>query len=212
MTKRIPKTATPENISAPIVHILNYLHPVNPRIIEYFNKHIYPCNFRKGKLLLKAGEKCDHVYFILKGAIRGFVKEGGREITTWITAENEFVTSITSYDLDTPAIENMQALEDCQMLCMKFADMQELYEIEPEFNIHGRKLLQRYYRDAEGRAFIVRLTKAEYKYNYFLKMHGGLANRVPLKYIASYIGITLETLSRVRKKISLANGVSKEPA
>ena len=65
-----------------------------------------------------------------------------------------------------------------------------------------RKLLQQYYKDAEGRAFVARLTNAENKYKYFLKRYRHLANRVPLKYIASFLGITLETLSRTRKKMS----------
>lgn len=80
--------------------------------------------------------------------------------------------------------------------------MQELYNQYPEFNITGRKILQHYYRDAEARAYIVRLTSAEKKYNHFIEKYNHLANRIPLKYIASYLGITIETLSRVRKKIS----------
>jgi CRP-like cAMP-binding protein len=66
----------------------------------------------------------------------------------------------------------------------------------------ARKIFQRYYADAEKRAFIARLTKAENKYRYFLLRHRDLANRIPLKYIASYLGVTLETLSRIRKKFS----------
>ncbi len=193
---------TNQQLAAPIIELLNYMHPVNPDIAAYMNAHIYKCSFRKGKMLLKSGERSNHVYFIRKGAIREFVKEGNKEITTWITAENEFVTSIGSFDLQVPAMENIQAIEDCDLLCMTYADLQNLYMEIPEFNIIGRKLLERYYRDAEGRAFIVRLTKAEYKYNYFLKVHSHLANRIPLKYVASFIGITLETLSRIRKKIS----------
>jgi CRP-like cAMP-binding protein len=204
MSKTTNKNIPDKNIAAPLINMLNYLHPVSAELAQYFNDHIYACNFRKGRLLLKAGENCEHIYFVKKGVLRGYAKEGSKEITTWITAENELVTSITALNLDVPALENIQALEDCDLLCMKSSDMQQLYTELPEFNTIGRKLLERYYRDAEGRAFIVRLTKAEYKYNYFLKMHGNLANRVPLKYIASYIGMTLETLSRVRKKISVS--------
>jgi hypothetical protein len=88
------------------------------------------------------------------------------------------------------------------MLALRCADLDKLYVQFPEFNIVTRKLLQKYYKDAEGRAFIARLTNAENKYEQFLIRYSHLANRVPLKYIASFLGMTLETLSRVRKRLS----------
>lgn len=185
-----------------LVNTLNYFHPINSGIEEYLRSHVSACSFRKGKLLLKAGETCQHVYFINKGAVRGYVKDGTKDITTWITAEGEMVTSISGFEGKVPSIENIQAIEDCKLLALTFADVQNLYDKFPEFNIVIRKLMQQYYRDAEGRAVIARLTSAEKKYKYFLTNHSHLANRIPLKYIASFLGITLETLSRVRKKIS----------
>lgn len=186
-----------------LLYILNTFHPVtNPEVEVFFQKCLIKVFFRKGKLLLKAGEVCDYVYFIKKGAVRGFIREGGKDITTWITADGEMVTSISGLDSREPAIDNMQAIESSELLAINYADLQKLYELFPEFNILIRKLLQKYYRDAEGRAFIARLTSAETKYKHFLLTHSHLANRVPLKYIASFLGITLETLSRVRKRLS----------
>ena len=186
-----------------VIETLNYFYPLSEGIKDYFRKHTYSCSFRKGKLLLKAGEVCEHIYFIKKGAVRGFIKDGTKDITTWITAENEVVSSISSLDIREPAQENMQAIENCEMLALTYADFQDLYVKFPEFNIVARKLLQKYYQDAERRAFIARVTKAEKKYRLFLTRYGHLANRIPLKYIASFLGITLETLSRVRKKLSV---------
>ena len=192
---------TPDILS--VIETLNYFYPLSEGIKDYFRKHTYSCSFRKGKLLLKAGEVCEHIYFIKKGAVRGFIKDGTKDITTWITAENEVVSSISSLDIREPAQENMQAIENCEMLALTYADFQDLYVKFPEFNIVARKLLQKYYQDAERRAFIARVTKAEKKYRLFLTRYGHLANRIPLKYIASFLGITLETLSRVRKKLSV---------
>jgi CRP-like cAMP-binding protein len=193
---------TPPDISS-VIDTLNYFYPLSEGVKDYFRKHSYPCSFRKGKLLLKAGEICEHIYFIKEGAVRGFIKDGTKDITTWITAENEVVSSISSLDMKEPALENMQAIENCELLALTYDDFQDLYIKFPEFNIVARKLLQKYYKDAEGRAFIARATNAEKKYRLFLTRYGHLANRIPLKYIASFLGITLETLSRVRKKISL---------
>ena len=186
-----------------VIETLNYFYPLSEGIKDYFRRHTYSCSFHKGKLLLKAGEVCEHIYFIKKGAVRGFIKDGTKDITTWITAENEVVSSISSLDIREPAQENMQAIENCEMLALTYADFQDLYVKFPEFNIVARKLLQKYYQDAERRAFIARVTKAEKKYRLFLTRYGHLANRIPLKYIASFLGITLETLSRVRKKLSV---------
>src|SRR6188508_2430946 len=192
----------PADISS-VINTLDYFYPLSEGIKDHFRKHSYTCSFRKGKLLLKAGEICEHIYFVQKGAIRGFIKEGKKDITTWITAENEVVSSISALDVREPAFENMQAIENCELLALTYTDFQDLYIKFPEFNIVSRKVLQKYYQDAEGRAFIARLTNAENKYRLFITMYGHLANRIPLKYIASFLGITLETLSRVRKKLSL---------
>ncbi len=194
-----------EKTAAPLLAALSHLHPLPQGIDDFFEKHVSSCYFRRGQLLLKAGSMCNNIYFIKKGAVRGFIKEEIKDITTWITVENEMVTSIYSLDNDEPATENMEAVEDCELLALTYADLNKLYQQFPEFNIVTRKLLQQYYKDAEGRAFIARLTNAENKYRYFLKKSSHLANRIPLKFIASYLGMTLETLSRVRKRISITD-------
>ncbi len=182
---------------------LNQFHPQSPGIIEFFGSHIKTLGLTKGDLLLEAGHPCNHYYFIVKGALRGFIRNGKKDVTTWISVENEMVTSISSLDMNTPALENMQAIEDSVLLLMHNDDINRLYNLYPEFNITGRKLLQQYYRDAEARAYISRLTDAMTKYKYFLSRYGHLSNRIQLKYISSFLGMTIETLSRVRKKLSV---------
>jgi len=200
-SKNHQTTETSPDVSS-LITILNYFHPVSEDVVKFFKDHAYPVFFDKGELLLEAGQVCEHIYFIKKGVVRGFIKEGKRDITTWITAEGEMVSSILTFEGRGSAIENIQAIEDCEMLALKLADLEKLYEQIPEFNIVSRKLLQQYYSDAEGRAFIARLTNAETKYKQFLIRYSYFANRVPLTYIASFLGITLETLSRVRRKLS----------
>jgi CRP-like cAMP-binding protein len=186
----------------PLLTVLGHLHPVSPSIALYLRDHITTLSVRKRKLLLREEGICQHVYFIKKGAIRGFTREGHKEITTWINVENQLVSSIFGLNNKEPSTENIQALENCELLIMTYDDLEELYDQIPESNVLARKLLQVYYQDAERRAFIARLTKAENKYRHYLIHHQHLANRIPLKYIASYLGMTLETLSRVRKKFS----------
>ena len=185
-----------------VITILNYFHPVSEGIVKFLKEHAYFVFFNKGELLLEAGQVCEHIYFIRKGAVRGFIKEGKRDITTWITAEGEMVSSILRFEEMGSAVENMQAIEDSEMLALTLVDLEKLYEQFPEFNIVSRKLLQQYYSDAEGRAFIARLTNAETRYKQFLTRYSHFSNRIPLTYIASFLGMTLETLSRVRRKLS----------
>ena len=199
--KNYQKTGASPDVSS-VLAILNYFHPVSEGIVKFLTEHAYSIFFNKGELLLEEGQVCEHIYFIRKGVVRGFIKEGKRDITTWITAEGEMVSSILSFEEKGSAIENMQAIEDCEMLVLTLVDLEKMYEEFPEFNIIGRKLLQQYYSDAEGRAFIARLTNAETKYKQFLTRYSHFANRIPLTYIASFLGITLETLSRVRRKLS----------
>ncbi|MGG9972512.1 Crp/Fnr family transcriptional regulator [Ferruginibacter sp. SUN002] len=187
-----------------LLKMVNYFHPISKAIENYIIKHSYPYSIKRGCLLINHGEVCDKIFFIKKGAIRAFIKEGKKDITTWITVENELVTAITSFNLQAPALENIQALEDTDMIVMSFEDLQNLYQQFPEYNIIGRKVYEKYYFDAEIRALIARISKAEKKYEYFLKVHSHLANRVPLKYIASYLGISLETLSRIRGQMLIS--------
>ena len=204
MNQPEPKAAGKDHASdiTPLLDVLNNFHPVGPSIVAYLNEHLVFSTVRKRRLLHTEGQPCKYIYFIIKGAVRGFTREGQKDITTWINVENELVSSIFSISGRVPSIENIQALENCKLLALSYDDLETLYERFPESNLVARKILQEYYADAERRAFIARLTKAENRYRHFLLLHQHLANRIPLKYIASYLGMTLETLSRVRKKFS----------
>jgi CRP-like cAMP-binding protein len=186
---------------SPLSDFIRQIHPVSDEIIDYVDKCSFRYSIGKGKHLVKSGETCSYVYLVLKGILRGYVKEGNKEITTWITAENHMVTSIRGFNKQVPTMKNIQALENCELIGAHFNDLQYLYENYLEMNIVGRKLIEQYYTDAEERAFISRLPKASTRYNRFIATNGSLANRIQLKYVASYLGITIETLSRIRGKM-----------
>jgi len=191
---------TREGGQSPLASFVNQVYPLNEEVTQYINEHTYPLQIQRGEYLLKAGELCNHIYFIRKGVIRGFVKEGIKEVTTWITAENEMVSCIRGFTLQEPSRENMQAIEHCDLILASHETLQYLYENYVEMNIVGRKLLEQYYRDAEERAYISRIPNAAKRYRHFLETKTELSNRIPLKYIASYLGMTIETLSRIRSK------------
>jgi CRP-like cAMP-binding protein len=200
MKKRPKELWEDEGGLSPVAAFVNFIHPISNEIITYINQHSYALPVERGSYLLKAGEICRQLYFIRKGAIRGYIKEGTKEITTWITAENEMVTSIRGLSSQEPSLENIQAIEHCELVAASFESLQYLYDRYVEINIAGRKLLERYYQDAEERAFISRIPNAGRRYRHFLDTKPNLANRIPLKYIASYLGMTIETLSRIRSR------------
>lgn len=176
-----------------------------------------PSELARGKNLLKPGEVCTHIVFISSGALRGYLKEGDTDITTWITTENQMAAAISSFVFQAPAIEYVQAIEDCKLLALSHTDLEKIYVKYPSFNVIARKIYEQYYADAENRALITRLKNADMKYQHFIEKQNHLANRIPIKYIASYLGIASETLSRLRGKKAAAarepdkNGKIKSP-
>ena len=189
-----------EGGQSPLAAFVNYIHPISEEATRYINLNSFPQQVDRGSYLLKAGETCKHLYFIRKGVIRGYIKDGTKEVTTWITAENEMVSSIRGLSQQEPSLENIQAIERCDLIVATYDSLHYLYENHLEVNIVGRKLLEQYYRDAEERAFISRIPNAANRYRHFLETKSNLSNRIPLKYIASYLGMTIETLSRIRSK------------
>lgn len=183
-----------------MIALANSLFPLSEGANQFLLKNTYSRSIKKGKLLLKAGEVCTNMYFVRKGVLRGFVKDGERDITTWISADGELVSAISSFILQMPTNENIHAIEDCELIALSHSDLEIMYIKFPAFNTTVRKLTEIYYMHAEHRAYIARLKNANQKYQLFLKQYGHLSNRVPVKYIASFLGITLETLSRLRGK------------
>ena len=199
MNKLIDKSISITREEAnPLLFIFNAISPISKGAENYLIKNLHPIKLAKGKILHHSGEICEQVFFVLQGAVRGYIKEDDKDSTTWITIENEMVAAIYSFINQVPSIENMQAIEDCSLLAMSHTALHEMFDLYPETNVLARKIFEKYYSDAEVRALIARLKSADKKYKFFLETYSHLSNRIPLKYIASFLGIKLETLSRVR--------------
>ena len=183
---------------SPLYSFFNAVHPLNPQSIPLLDEESFPLILKKGAFLVKPGQDNDKLFLVLKGVIRGFIKEEGREITTWINEENEVVGTIRNMGLNMPCEEYVQAIEDAVVIAIPFNLMDQMYEQFPESNIIGRKLLEENYRGSEERAYISRIPSAEKRYKRFMQTQAGLLNRIALKYVASYLGMTIETISRVR--------------
>jgi len=189
------------NNFSPLISIFKKFHPLNDEIEKRINQHTFPISYKKNKYLVSPVDRNKFLFLIVKGVVRGFIKDGDNEITTWIAKENEVVGTIRNLWIDGDSDEYLQALEDVDLVAIPHVLSEYLYENFSEANIVGRKMMELYYRSAEERAYLCRISSAEKRYKRFLLSFPDLINRVSLKYIASFLAIRLETLSRIRAKI-----------
>ncbi|MNK49857.1 hypothetical protein D3C87_687220 [compost metagenome] len=189
------------NNFSPLISIFKKFHPLNDEIEKRINQHTFPISYKKNKFLVSPVDRNKFLFLIVKGVVRGFIKDGSTEITTWIAKENEVVGTIRNLWIDGDSEEYLQALEDVDLIAIPHVLSEYLYENFTEANIVGRKMMEQYYRSAEERAYLCRISSAEKRYKRFLVSFPDLINRVSLKHIASFLAIRLETLSRIRAKI-----------
>jgi CRP-like cAMP-binding protein len=201
-TNTIKDKKTHQAALATAVGYLSFFHPLSKECIDYLKKKAFECRLKKNELLHQSNTICPYVYFVVKGILRGYIIDNRKKVTTWITSENHLVSSIRGFLLQQPTPENIESLEECHLLGFSYSDLQYAYEHFPEFNIVGRKISEYYYTFAEDRAFICRLSKATDRYNYYMINNSHLINRIQLTFIASYLGISLETLSRIRSRLT----------
>lgn len=152
----------------------------------------------KGQYLLRAGEVCADMCFVEQGLLRGFYFHEEREITNWMAIDGEFGTSFYSFITRTPATESIVALEPTQVVQIPYHELQQLYTTFPETERLGRILTESYYIKLDGRLLGMQFKTARERYDLLLATNPLLVQRAPLGYIASYLGITQETLSRIR--------------
>lgn len=155
----------------------------------------------KNTLLAAEGKICQHMYFIEKGCVRGYYNLDGKEVTYWFAFENSFVTSFYSFISRKPAFENIQLIEDCHLFSISYDDLQSLYANFPEIERIVRIINESYYVRLEERFVAAQFKTAKERYAGLLDFSPHILQRMPLGYIASYLGISQETLSRIRGKI-----------
>ncbi|MFN8278232.1 hypothetical protein BWK60_10010 [Flavobacterium covae] len=155
---------------------------------------------QKGDFLLKSGQVISNLFVIEKGLVRSFYQSNEREINVWFGFENTTLGSVMPLFFDKPSIENIQFLEDSTLYYISSNDLNELYKVSLQMNIIGRKMAEEYCKILEERSFSLQTHSAEERYNDFLKREPEAILRISLGHIASYLGISQETLSRIRKK------------
>lgn len=164
---------------------------------NYFTFRQAPRNFT----LVREGMVARELYFINKGLLRLYYNKDGQDITAFIFREHLFATSYESFLKQSPGIQWLETLEDADLLVLSFEDMQELYRVWPPMNVLTRKIAEQRFINAQAILSSYILDSPEERYRKFEAQHGDLLLRVPHFMIASFLGITPVSLSRIRKRI-----------
>ncbi|WP_341224957.1 Crp/Fnr family transcriptional regulator [uncultured Arcticibacterium sp.] len=153
----------------------------------------------KETTIVKEGQFSDKTYFIAKGAARAYYLKDGNEITDWFAFDNSFISSINSFFLNTPSIHYIEVLEPSIFLEISRENVMLLSDRYREFDRLGKTIITQTMLQLQQRIVSIQFETAQKKYENLLNVRPDITNRVALTHIASYLGITLETLSRIRK-------------
>lgn len=171
---------------------------------EFFTSKLTPRIIPKKEVFLKLNEVENHISFIESGVVRLFIpkEDPEKEITFGFTLKNQFISAYDSFITRTPSLYQLQALTDTRVLTISYDDLQEVYKKTQIGNLIGRLTAERLFIVKSKREQNLLNLSAEERYLKLFKERPELLKVIPLKYISSYIGITAQALSRIRKRIS----------
>jgi len=158
-------------------------------------------SFKKGDYLLREGQICKCSFFIEAGVARKFYPNEGKEITTQLFFEQDLAISFESYALQTTSKESIQALTDISVTVMDYLEFQEAKRAYPKLAELDILLIEHYTIWLEERMFHFHTLDAKERYLLLLQNQPHYIKKIPLTILASFLGISLETLSRIRAKI-----------
>jgi CRP/FNR family transcriptional regulator, anaerobic regulatory protein len=156
---------------------------------------------KKGEFLLQMGVPANKMSFIRSGILRVFAIEDGHEVTQWISTPGNFVTDLSSFIFEGGSRWNIQALTDSTLFTISKTDYTEIVKKVPRWHELEKLFIVKCFTFLENRVYTHLSRTAEERYILFFEQHPSLFNQVPLQYIASMLGMTPETFSRIRKKL-----------
>jgi CRP-like cAMP-binding protein len=167
------------------------------QISDCFEKRV----IEKDEIILQEGKICRHLYFVENGLLHFYINKDGDHITKFFTKAPYFFTSQSSFNSQKPASENIQAIEKSVIYQISYTQTQELFKLK-SWTDFARKITQEVQFFTEEILEELQTETAEFRYEKMLKNEPEFVKRIPLKILASYLGIAPQSLSRIRKKIS----------
>jgi CRP-like cAMP-binding protein len=185
---------------------LQAIYPLSDAVKAAFSDIMRPLDIPKKGFLVKAGSINDRLFFIRKGLVRCYYLKTSpkgkkqTEVSNWFLSEGDTIAAMQSFISQQPTDEYMQALEDCQLLYTTFPELLRLYDQYPEVWRHSQIVTQKYSSLWHNLLKGIRMQTAGERYQFLLDQYPALTQRVPARYLASYLDVTEVTLSRIRNK------------
>lgn len=173
---------------------------LSPQDAGIVGQSFVPALLKKGEYFSHANSRCSKIAFLKSGYLRVFVRQHDKEITQWIATPNYFITDLASFVFQAPSRWEIQALEDCELFVMERSEYEQLYSRIPRWSEFERVFIARCFVFMEERILSLLSMSAEERYHQLFMQQKELFNKVPLQYLASMLGMSPETLSRLRKK------------
>jgi len=173
--------------------------------LDVLESVLVPLKFAKGEKILSEGDICHNIYWIVKGLVRQYYYKNGKEVTEYMGAENTVMMSIESLFLEKPSTQIIQALEPTLIYALPKMELEAVAMRSVNIQILYRKILEESLIISQVRADMLRFESAQDRYQRLVKSSPQLILRAPLVYIASYLQMTPETLSRVRTAVMANN-------
>jgi len=174
------------------------MEPLVKRAIIEFEEILTPTFFKQGEIIHRQNEICNTIFIVKKGAMRSFYHIDGRDITAHFALDYNIIGAIDSIVKGTKSNYNIEVLEDSHIMQLDSIEMEHFLEKNPKFERIARQISQLLYFDLVERLEGMTFLSAKDRYNHLLKRYPTITQRVNLGHIASYLGITQETLSRIR--------------
>lgn len=173
----------------------------------YFEQQLEWKDVEKGQHVLREGDVCNHLYYCVDGVFRMYhTSQDGAEFNKNFFTENVFFTSYSSIVLDIPSFYSIQALKNSKIASFTKQTFENLYERNRCWETLGRKLAEGLYVKKELKERQLMVHSAEERYQIFLQEYPGLDKRIPQYHIASYLGISPVSLSRIRGSSGIFDG------
>lgn len=171
---------------------------LSPACAAAFRQVAEPTSVPKNTLLVTEGQNSNSMFFLLSGTARAYYVKDGKDITDWFAFENEFMCAINSYFLKVPSEHYIETLQPCEMILVKRKALGQLCTEFHEFETLSRMAITRIMLHLQRRIVSIQFETAAQRYANLLKVLPDITQRAPLGHIASFLGITQETLSRIR--------------
>lgn len=185
-------------MNSSLFNFLNNIYPISDALKTQLNVSLKVLKVNKKTFILREGEVCRNIYFIESGFFKSFHLRDGKEVIQWFMKTNDVIISVNSFYKQVPSYEFIQATENSVVHFISYEQLEFIYNKHIEFNFIGRVLTQHYYALSEERLFNMRKQKAEDRYKFLLSTYPEIVQNASRTDIASYLGISLETLSRIK--------------